>query len=95
MTRVKKIPSNKLNEFQTHFSKCLQHFFKFTEIYAKWFSENVRYLQSGSIELLKTLGPDDLDLMRYSAVTSLSSEGDFVAFKLAVRGITKGFSIPK
>jgi hypothetical protein len=73
MTRVKKIPSNKLNEFQTHLSKCLQHFFKFTDIYAKWFSENVQYLQSGSLELLKTLGPDDLDLMRYSAVTSLSS----------------------
>jgi hypothetical protein len=44
---------------------------------------------------LKTLGPEDLDLIRYSAVTSLSFKGDFVAFKLAVRGITKGFSMPK
>ena len=44
---------------------------------------------------MKTLGPEDLDLMRYSAVTSLSDKGDFVAFKLAVRGITKGFSMPK
>ena len=92
MPCVKKIPSNKLNGFQRHLSECLGHFFKFTEIYATWLSENVQHLQSGSLELLEALGPDDLDLMRYSTVTSLSSQGDLVAFKLVVRAISGGLS---
>ena len=41
------------------------------------------------------MGRDDLDVMRYSAVTSLSSKGDFAAFIQVVRGITKGLSMPK
>ena len=68
---------------------CITNFFKFPENYAHWLSMNIKYLNEGSLLVLKDLRPESFEELRYSTVVELLAT-ELLHFKLTVKGISSG-----
>ena len=68
---------------------CILNLIKFPQDYANWLSKNIKYLNEGSLLILKDLKPESFEELRYSTVVELTAT-DILHFKLSVKGITSG-----
>ena len=67
----------------------LRLYFKFTDRYAKWLTENLHLLNEGSIKLMEDLDRDAYHLVSYSVITSLTKVAEVSYYRRLIKGLPK------